>query len=167
MPLDPLSALSVAAAVVQFIDFARTIVCKSKEIYRVTNGILPEESDAKSAAERLADLAQELETPVLFTDFAKEALAAMPDTIRDEMRVRYQRMNDRLGSIRRECYTLSQELSQKLSQLEIPPRAQFRRWKSFRRALKSVWGKNEIDAAAGRLDKLRKDLETHVLAVVR
>lgn len=131
MPLDPLSALSVAAAVVQFIDFARTIVCRSKEIYRVTNGILPEESDAKSAAERLADLAQELETPVLFTDFAKEALAAMPDTIRDEMRVRYQRMNGRLGSIRKECYTLHRSCPKSYHSWKSPHELSFGGGKAF------------------------------------
>jgi hypothetical protein len=115
----------------------------------------------------LAALAADLEAPTPFTTVAEEALAAMPTADRDEMRARYKRMNDRLSSIRAECHSLSRTLSQQLSQLEIPPRARFRRWKSFRKALKSVWEKKAIDATARKLEGLRSDLEIYVLAVVR
>ncbi|KAM5360167.1 hypothetical protein ACJZ2D_013928 [Fusarium nematophilum] len=167
MPLDPLSALSVAAAVVQFVDFARTIVCKSKAIYEATSGMLQTDSESRSAAERLADLSKELQRPIVFTEFAEKELAAMPTAEQEEMRRRYGQVNDRLRNICRECDSLSQELLQKLSELEIPPHARFRKWKSFRRALKSVWTKDAIDATAGRLESLRRDLDTHVLAIVR
>lgn len=165
--LDPLSTLTGAATVIQFIDFARTIICKTKEIHRITDGVLPEEVGSVSAAQHLAALAADLEAPIPFTTVAEDALAAMPIADRDEMRARYQRMNDRLISIRAECHLVSQTLSQQLSQLEIPPRARFRRWKSFRKALKSVWEKEAIDATARKLEGLRSELEVHVLAVVK
>jgi hypothetical protein len=48
MPLDPLSALSVAASAIQFIDFSSKIVSKGKHIYKSANGVLREDAEVEN-----------------------------------------------------------------------------------------------------------------------
>ncbi len=62
MPLDPLSALSVAAAVVQFVDFSAKIVSKGKQLYKSPGGVLRENEQTETVTKRLQNLAQNLKT---------------------------------------------------------------------------------------------------------
>ena len=62
LSMDPLSALSVAAAVVQFVDFGIEILVKGKELYESANGALSENIPIQAASERLQSLAGDLQT---------------------------------------------------------------------------------------------------------
>jgi uncharacterized protein (DUF2132 family) len=61
MVLDPMTALSVAASAVQFLDFARVVVCKSKNLYLSTDGALQENKQTETVAMRLKELAKSIE----------------------------------------------------------------------------------------------------------
>ena len=58
MPLDPLSALSVAASVVQFLDFGNKIVSKGIQAYKSNDGALIENAEIEEATQRLAQLSK-------------------------------------------------------------------------------------------------------------
>jgi hypothetical protein len=62
MPLDPLSALSVAASVVQFIEFSVKIVSTSQQIHESSTGALRENDEVETAAKRLQELAGNLKS---------------------------------------------------------------------------------------------------------
>ena len=58
--MDPLSALSVAAAVVQFVDYSSRMVSKSREIYKSADGALAENIDLEVASKCLQRLTEPL-----------------------------------------------------------------------------------------------------------
>ncbi|KAK3368656.1 hypothetical protein B0H63DRAFT_455414 [Podospora didyma] len=161
---DPISALSLAAAVVQFVDFSRQIVCKSKTLYRSTTGVLRENLETETVTMRLREITDHLRAT---TTTATSTTAA---TYAASLRVE---------QLRTECFEVSDKLMQKLHQLRVPtlqrpqvttlfqkappPPSEHRAWKSFRQALKSVWSKAEIDGMASRLAAIRAQLDTEVL----
>ena len=58
--MEPLSALSVAAAVVQFVDFGSSLVSKSREIYKSSQGASIGQAESEIATKRLVDLNERL-----------------------------------------------------------------------------------------------------------
>jgi hypothetical protein len=152
MPLDPLSALSVAASVVQFVDFASKIICKGKEVYASTDGVLQENMQNETVTARLLEMTKRLKKPLVQVGSSSE-----------EERAQHRRLHE----ICKECSEISKELLQHLGDLKVPKGSEHRRWKSFRQALKSVWEKQAIDSMAKRLEGLRTELHTHILVVLR
>lgn len=143
--MDPISALTVAAAVVQFVDFSMSIVCKTKDIYNSIDGVTMENKETETVTIRLKEMAKELQMEK--PGFEKHT-------------------SPRLKSICVQCVAASDELVSRLSRLTVPDGSVWRRWKSFRQALKSVWSK-EIDAMAQRLNVLRSEIDSEVLTFVR
>lgn len=149
--MDGLSALSVAASVTQFIEFGCSLVSKSKEIYRSANGASLQQVEAESAIKRLLELSgrikasSRLETQIPPIVWEDQALQAICDG----------------------CILVSNELLQKLEKLKVQDGQKFRRYKSFRQALKSVWSKGAVDDIVIRLDAFRKEMDAHVLVSLR
>jgi hypothetical protein len=168
MPLDPFTALSVAASVVQFVDFARTIVSKGKELYNSPGGALRENEETETVTMRLHVLSQKLKET--FQDATRTPqrpanVSAQLDR-QDRQRLEVQEYPG-LPDICNECAAVSAELIKHLRDLKVPKGQEHRQWKSFRHALKSVWSKNGVDEMARRLSHLRQELDTHVLVLLR
>jgi hypothetical protein len=151
MVLDPISALSVAAAVVQFVDFSRELVCKSKELFGSARGATEENLGIQTVTLRLQQLADRI------TKSAKKSSSACA-AVQDSPRLR---------QICAECDDISKRLLEKLYELKVPEDTTWRRWKSFRQALKSVWSKTEIDNMSKKLAALRSELDTEVLICMK
>ncbi|KAF2647570.1 hypothetical protein K491DRAFT_643854, partial [Lophiostoma macrostomum CBS 122681] len=149
--IDPISALSVAAAAVQFVDFSRKLVCKSKELYNSLDGVLRDNEKTETVTMRLKGMAQELQPPRKSVRSVASGKASTPKT------------SARLQSICTECNEVSDELVDHLRRLRVPDGSVGRKWKSFRQALKSVWSKKEIDRMAQRLASLRAEIDTEDL----
>ena len=60
MPVDPFSALSVAASIIQCVEFATKVVSKSKQIYKATDGMLQENAQTETVVVRLQGLVTSL-----------------------------------------------------------------------------------------------------------
>jgi hypothetical protein len=155
MPLDPLSALSIAATVIQFVDFASKIVSKGKHIYKSTDGVIRENGETETVTLRLRDMANDV------------LQQSKPLEYLDGLDVEELSQDHRLQNICRECSRVSEELLLHLGSLKVPKGTEHRKWKSFRQALKSVWSKQELDAVAKRLDILRNELDTQILVLLR
>lgn len=152
--MDPLSALSVAAAVIQFIDYSTRIVSKGKELYKSADGALAENIELETASVRLQNLSRTLKDSLRANQQApKEGVASKSDGA--------------LETICEACVTVSKELVDKLENLKVPEGHSHKKWKSFRQALKTVWTKEKIEEVAQRLAKLRADLDTNVLLSIR
>ncbi|PMD58174.1 uncharacterized protein K444DRAFT_532461, partial [Hyaloscypha bicolor E] len=142
MPLDPFTALSVAAEVVQFVDFSITIVSKGHKLAMSRTSQLQEHEHMEAAAKRLRDATRRIDL----------LLTASPESDADRA----------LKTICNGCKDVSNELSNELSKLKVPAGCNYRYWKSFRQGLKSVWGKSKLEAVNERLAELRQDLTIHV-----
>ncbi|THV49265.1 hypothetical protein BGAL_0204g00200 [Botrytis galanthina] len=147
--MDPVSAISLAAVIAQFIDYSCKIVCKSKEIYNSTSGLTTEHNRTEMVTLRLKELTQVIRPPPKKTNSGSSIV------------------HSRLQMITQECIVVSDTLIDHLNQLKAPTQSQHPKWKSFRMALKSVWSKHEIDEFALRLRDLRKELDTELLLLLR
>ena len=149
MPLDPLSALGVAASVIQLVEFSTPIISKGQHLYKSPSGTSAENEETAAAAKRLKDLARGIQ----------ESLQTGPDTGDEDQ--------DALEAITSECLKVADELALELEKLKVSAGAKFRRWKSFRQALKYAWSKEKLENTRRRLIELREDLGTHVIVDLR
>ena len=131
----------------QFVDFSRIIVCKSRDIYLSATGTLRENKGTETDTMRLTELVRRFE----------ESPAILPT----------HNTNPRLQTVCTDCTSIATELLHCLHRLEVPKDAKFRKWKSFRHALKSEWSKKKIDGIASKLSDLRTELSTEVFILLR
>ncbi|KAL1597954.1 hypothetical protein SLS60_008442 [Paraconiothyrium brasiliense] len=156
MAPDPISALSVAAAAIQFIQFSSHIVSKGRHIYNSSNGTTEENEFTETVTLRLKQLTSQLGVPS-----TNPIMANVPES--EELK----EVQKQIGAICTECTRLSKVLLDRLYALKVPTGAEHRKWKSFRHALKSVWSKQELDTLAERLRSLREELDTHMMFILR
>src|ERR1700712_3244536 len=113
--MDALTALGLAANVIQFVDFAASILSKGNTIRKSADGALKENTQLRSISSRMqtltADLERSIHNPFTQNDQALKAICSS-------------------------CFEIATELNLKLSTLTA--RGGISRFKSYRQALKSV-----------------------------
>lgn len=140
--LDPLSALAVVAACVQFLDFAWKVVTRTEGIFNKTNSVAKKD-ELTSVSERLQELRERL---ARLTAVASE--------------------HEHLFRIRDECQDIESNLSEVLEELKDGRRESWdftghgksRRWPSARQALQHRWGKDHLARFERRLEDIRHNL---------
>lgn len=169
-----MTSLSLCANVIEVLNFSIKLVSKGYHIYKASDGTLIENYDAEVLAVDLqnsnATLSQVLyrseRKPKSFdasTSSLTLALHRSPAPSRVDDDESDQELIDLCGA----CNKIAQELVDKLTRLRVQPGTRHREWKSARQALKSVWSKGEIDAAAARLKQYRDQLNTRILVSLR
>lgn len=143
--MDPLSALSVAAAVVQFIDFGSTIISSTYAIYASFDKHKDGTRDLVSITGRLSWLNAELERSAAFSPHSQ--------------------VDRDIVILCQQCNKSATTLLDALNQLNAPSRPNL--WGSFKLALRSVWSQGEIDALQDRLNSYRQQISMHILVGMR
>jgi hypothetical protein len=151
--MDPLSALSVASSIVQFIEFGNKLVGKGFQIYKSADGALAENVDKEVVVHDLIHLNERLETSIL---------RKAPEKLNNESE---NHALSALYALCSRCRILGEELLAHLRALRVEGRN--RKWRSFRQALKSVLAEEAIDEIGKRLATFRDELEFHVLVDLR
>lgn len=146
--MDGLSALSVASSVAQLVDFACSVVSKTKEIYKSKHGASVGHFELGIATKRLLELSGRVKNSLQEQGTGDDAHAA----------------DAALEIICNSCIALSEELLARLEKVKIPEGQRYRKFKSLRQALKSIWPKDAIHDIAQRLDSYRSELDDHLLA---
>jgi hypothetical protein len=144
----PLDAISLAAAVLQFVDFGSKLMIESYNVYHSESGAT-EDSDALTLATTiLRDLAFRLQIP----QYAK--------TTTDELA---------LHNLARGCETLAQELLNILAELEVSPSSigATRTWETVKKTIKRHVKADRIVKIERRLDTMRRDFSNHLLAILQ
>jgi len=147
--LDPITALTVAGVVVQFVEISIKIVSKGYKIPKSANGALAENIEAEKLTDDLLILATRLESSTS-SSFAYHKATA-DETSLEKMTIG--------------CKAVASELLKALEQLKTKPGQA--KWKSYRQALKSVISKEKLNDLAQRLSVYREELQLHVLVSVR
>lgn len=145
MGLDPFTALSTAATVVQFVDFGTKLISKGYEIYRSADGVLTENAEQKAVASKLAELTRNLGKsldPSLTWKKLSPAETALQEAAA-------------------QCQDYAIELADAFG--EFRNQGKHRKWKSFQLALKDIWKAEEIDKRLVKLDRLRQQVMIHLL----
>ena len=152
--MDPISSLGLVANIFEVISFASDLVSAGNKIYRSSHGAL----DKNVTAEQLADDLRKL-TGGLSESQAKWMQARGNGQLdADEVRLR---------NICERCNETAVELNVQLQKLKVQDGTKFRRLRSYRQAIVSVWREDEVEKVASRLDKYQRELDTHILVGLR
>ena len=145
--MDPLTAFSLACGIVQFVDFSSKLVSKGYELSISAEGALAENLDLETVTTDLSRLADRLSQNEELTCFTEDQ----------------QELRDLASS----CQTLADQLMDKLQKLKVDKAAKYRRWKSIRQALKTVWSKKDLDEMVAKLATFRSQLELRLLVSLK
>lgn len=179
--MDPLSALSIATSVIQFLDFGANLLCKGTEIYHSAQGSLVENVQLEAIASNMLELNRELQNSTykvasldnrnLFGQtLDEEDLAARRRNLTKDRSVlaeekRIEKSNERfqqeLHAISASCTGAAADLLEAVQRLKISGRTT--RWRSFRHALLAVWNAERVEELTSRLDRWRSQLNTNLL----
>jgi len=135
--MDILTAIGLVGNIVQFVDFGSKLISKSVELYRSGEGALGENIDTETATYHL----------LLLNDKLKDTATSTGDKT--------------LLDLCEACHTVARDLLEALDKVKVKGKQQ--KWKSIRKALRSVWSKEDIEELERRLEKLRTELNLHVV----
>lgn len=139
--MDPVSALSLAANVVQFVDFTWKLLSATRSIYHSPSGSTAEHEDL-----------YHLSSDLIAIDNDLTALAA-PGAIPESLRLLSGR-----------CKEIAAELLGILENLQTSN--PHRKWKSFVQALRSVYKKGDIENLARRLERLQTETQMRISIIL-
>ena len=140
--MDPISAIGLAGSIVQFVDFSWKIFSETKDLYISSTGTTAGNDVLESISRDLIQLNDALTAP--------SNAGAIPDGMRD------------LAS---QCKGVAQELFEVLDKIKVKgPR---RKWKSFAKALQSVWKAEQIEKLVKRMERLRNEMQLRLQLILR
>ncbi|KAE9371246.1 hypothetical protein N431DRAFT_558808 [Stipitochalara longipes BDJ] len=142
--LDPLTTISLAGNVVQFVDFSGKIISKTRELIKSSHGSTQDAYDAEIVVRDLSRLSEKLKDGV-------RAAGAVARTDDDKA----------LEDLCNGCIALSGRMIQRLEKLKVREGTGKRR--AFLYALKGVWSQKDLEAEEARLATYRSQLEFHIL----
>jgi hypothetical protein len=148
--LDPLTALSLAGNIVQFVDFGTKLLAKGHELYKSTDGVSVGHTELGIIAKDLQEINGHLKKP------APQVIQSRTAT---ESEVALRKLSE-------QCSGVAGELIDALEKLKVQGTSN-RRWKSFRQALKGLMKREELDAITTRLQRFRDELNLHILVSMR
>lgn len=136
MAAEALAVVGSVSAVVQLVAFSSKCISKGVELYRSGDGILDENAAVELAANHLTTLRVQVEAEA----------ARLSDAV--------------LQEFCRAVANTSSELLKALEKLKI--QGNNTKWKTLRKAIKSVWSKEEILDLEHRLSSFRSELNLHI-----
>jgi hypothetical protein len=168
--MDPLSALSVAASVVQFVSFTSDVIGLIYSAAQSTTGELQHHSRMKEETRKLLKLNENIQQVL-----RPEALHR-PRTTAEET----------LDDVCRDCYDKAVALMEALADLEAKPkgegkqggpasgphpkkesRKQFVKWRHVQQVIKAIWHQQDIEALQKRLAESKEMLMMTILVSLR
>lgn len=163
--MDPLSALGVAAAVVQFVDFGQRLLSETWHIYRDATGQDIELRELSTVSRDLTQVAQAVRDAIAQQE-ASQSVSQHADTW--------------LLDVCHECDIISREIENIIPQIDPSFKIQlesgnrtgfvsflkkdddgkFSIGDAFRKALKSLWKGREVEDLKTRLNKIHQQMMT-------
>ena len=152
--MDPLTALSLAGTIVQFVDFGFRLLAEGKELYKSTKGILSVNEELELATTDLRALINKVQK-----SFNKPSSSASHSEENEEDQQRFE-------SLCRKAAKIAEELIKRLEKLKLRE-CKSRQWESFKQVIRGAWTKDELISLTKRLSELRKALDARVLFSIR
>jgi hypothetical protein len=138
---EALVAIGLVSNVVQIIDFSGKLLSSSRELYRSSVGALAANVDIETAATHLA----------LLNNKITDSTSTTSD-----------------NALKRLCESCSSTADELLAALnKVKAEGKKDKWESIRKALRSVWAKEQIAALEERLAKFRHELNLHITVDLR
>jgi hypothetical protein len=150
--MDPLSALSVAGTIVQFVDYGTKLLSNARELYRSSVGTL----DANNELELVTTDLRALIAKLRMSFYSR---AFDPGSVEAQQRASFDRLCD-------DAAKLAEELLERLDKLKNR-KEKHKAWHSLQKAVASAWSATEVAELKRRLLGFREALETRVLFSLR
>lgn len=154
--MDPLTALGLAAGVVQFVSFASHLITKTKEIHASSSGQTDETVTLETTYTRLHELSEKLET-CSRPDPMLEIVEGDTDYVQNVLAIK---------DLSHSCEADCQKLLKVVEKLK-PNGDSHRRWQTFRAALRTVCKGSEIAELEQRLHHTQMTLTLLVCSQTR
>ncbi|KAI0545230.1 hypothetical protein F4679DRAFT_485867 [Xylaria curta] len=151
--MDPISAVSLAGTVVQFVTFVQSILSKTSEIHNSALGKPADLANILSVYEHLQSFSAK------FSSQSSQALHLASKNTDDELEI--SALVNILQATKADCDQIL-ELVNKLNIKQGPSR----RWKSFKVALELVWNRTEIEELDKRLQRTQSAVTLHICAMM-
>lgn len=138
---ESLAAVGLAGNIVQFISFSAELVSKTRDIHKSGSGVSGDVVDLDSVSNSLRSLIR----PILNQG----------------------NVSTQLQQIAERCHDVADELLEATAELKYDSNLSNKgptKWQSFRKALKCIWKKDQIDALKMRLQLLRDQLSLHLVS---
>ena len=145
--LDPLSAIGLASAIVQFIDFSGSLISETREIYGAGKGSLKQHEELAAITQDLKNLCQNLTPPQ-----TRQA----PSPSEDELA---------LEEISKTCKDVAGEILLVLEKLKA--KGKYEKFESFKTALKSALKREKIEEIKARIDRAQAQLQLRLIALIK
>ena len=152
--LDPLTAVSLASSVVQFVDFGIKVVTESIELYHSVDGSSGDLSDLETKIVRTRELAQKIEV-VVEQNREREHVSEDENTLKN--------LAISCNSITSDLLTILDGLKNKKSA------GPGRKWESLQKAVKAQtpWNKAKIESLEKRLLRVRLAIFEQIQIMMR
>jgi hypothetical protein len=142
--MDPLTAVSLAGTIVQFVDYSTKLLLSGRDLYRSSSGKLEPN--------------EELE--LVTTD-----LVAVCDKLRHQGN-----LGPDFEKVCGEANKVARELLRRLDRLKVtkgPGMDKPRKWETLQQAFAIAWSKDDVEELVDRLSKIREAIETRILFSLR
>ncbi|KAJ8111143.1 hypothetical protein ONZ43_g5693 [Nemania bipapillata] len=131
--MDPWSALSCAAAVLQFVDFSAKLVGSAYEIYTSGSDTLQENIEIEKVTTHLRELSERVEASLLYQD---------RDNVSQDVKA--------IADLAQRIQALSKELVEILDSMKMDRTARFKSWEAFQKAFRASFKTEKIRALQSR-----------------
>ncbi|KAK4569996.1 hypothetical protein LTR86_002966 [Recurvomyces mirabilis] len=144
--LDPLSAISLASAIVQLVDFSSKLLIEGYGVYKSETGATEESQEVQRATERLHELANRLSGPRKVWKTSEELA---------------------LWELAAEAQQVSEQLLDLLAECKISSAGLVRTWDAVRKTIRRHVKAEKYANLQNRLDRIQRDISVQLLAILR
>jgi len=143
--LDPLTAASLAAAILQFVDFGSKIIVSGYETYRSVNGATEENVDLEYLTQALYKFQDQFSTTPKQPSHGDQELQRLAQ----------------------KCTYVAGDLLVLLDSLKVKEKGLVRTWEALRQSCRLVWKKEEIAKKEKLLDSIAGQVNSRLLYMIR
>lgn len=143
--LDPISAVSLAAAILQFVDFGSKIIVSGYETYRSTHGATEENIDLEYLTQMLYKFQDQLSTS--------------PNQLAPS--------DQELQKLAQKCSYIAGDLLVLLDSPKVKEKGLVRTWDALRQSCRLVWKKDEIAKKEKMLNSIAGQVNSRLLYMIR
>jgi hypothetical protein len=151
--MDPLSALSLAGNIIQFVDFGARLFAEGQELYKSEAGKLKADEELELVINDLSALVRKIQKTVPHN--APDVSQADLDEDKQELTT--------FENICHETVKVAEEILTKLDKPKAVGTKGKRKLDVFRQIILRTWTKDEVDGLLKRLSTLKTALETRIM----
>ncbi|KAH6672603.1 hypothetical protein B0J14DRAFT_514181 [Halenospora varia] len=154
--MDPLTALSLAGNVIQFVDFGSKLLSQGYELYKSTGGRLELDEELELITADLSGLINKMRHANVHGPRRIPSSTPLQDSNAQQLV---------FENICHEATQIAEAILVKLELLKIDD-TKNRKLETFKRMWKRVWSQNEIDVLLVRLSRLKDVIDSEALAAI-